>query len=253
LGFFRRNLPIVLFLVAAFMGMTAVYWYFSPEEAEAEAASVTAVLTNEEGALTAPIHKAVPARPVAQRLAQSPGPIRIGLISGHKGFDSGAVCPDGLTEAQVNEGIVDKIAANLQAAGIRTDILDEFDPRLDNYVGTAVVSVHADSCEYINDLATGFKISGSGLTNSTPLSICVEDAYRNATQMAYHANTITPDMADYHAFRELAPGTQAIIIEVGFMNLDREMITTNATVPAQGITEGIQCFLNQYKQSKAIN
>ena len=246
-------MPIVIFLVAAFAGMVAVYWYFSPEEAEAEAANVSAALTNEEGALTAPIHKTVPSQPVMQRLAQSPGPIRIGLISGHQGFDSGAVCPDGLTEAQINASIVDKVVANLQAQGIRTDELDEFDPRLDNYVGTAVISIHADSCEYINELATGFKISGSGLTNSTPLSICIEDAYRNATQMDYRPHTITPDMADYHAFRQLAPGTQAIIIEVGFMNLDREMLTTNADIPAQGLTDGILCFLNQYKQAKATN
>jgi N-acetylmuramoyl-L-alanine amidase len=251
--FLRRHLPIVTFLVVALLGMGIVYWYFSPEDAEADAATVTAVLTNDEGALTAPIHKVVPAEPVAQRLAQSPGPIRVGIISGHKGFDAGAVCPDGLTEAQVNAGIVDQVVANLQDMGIRVDELDEFDPRLDNYVGTAVVSVHADSCDYINDLATGFKISGSGKTNSTTLSICVEDAYQNATQLSYHANTITPDMADYHAFRELAPGTQAIIIEVGFMNLDRELITTKSTVPAQGLTDGILCFLNQYKEAKTVN
>ena len=253
IDFLRRHLPIVIFLVVAFVGMIFVYWYFSPEDAEADAATVTTALTNEEGALTAPIYKVVPAQPVVQRLAQSPGPIRIGLISGHQGFDSGAVCADGLTEAQVNAGIVDQVIAKLQGMGIRVDDLDEFDPRLDNYVGTAVISVHADSCDYINDLATGFKISGSGLTNSTPLSICMEDAYRNATQMSYHANTITPDMADYHAFRELAPGTQAIIIEVGFLNLDREMLTTNSPVPAQGISDGILCFLNQYKQTKATN
>lgn len=249
----KQNMAIVVFLIVAFVGMAAVYWYFSPEDAEAEAANVAAVLTNEEGALTAPIHKTVPSQPVAQRLAQSPGPIRIGLISGHQGNDSGAVCADGLTEAQINAGIVDKVTANLSALGIRTDDLDEFDPRLENYVATAVVSVHADSCDYINELATGFKVSGSGLTDSTPLTICMEDAYRRATQMEYHANTITPDMADYHAFRKLAPGTQSLIIEVGFMNLDREMLTTNADVPAQGITDGILCFLNQYKQAKATN
>lgn len=249
----KRNMAIVIFLIAAFVGMVAVYWYFSPEAAEAEAANVAAVLTNEEDALTAPIFKTVPAQPVTQRLAQSPGPIHIGLISGHQGSDSGAVCADGLTEAQINANIVDKVTADLNALGIRTDDLDEFDPRLTNYVGTAVVSVHSDSCDYINELASGFKISGSGLTDSAALTICMEDAYRRATQMEYHANTITPDMTDYHAFRKLAPGTPALIIEVGFMNLDREMLTTNADSPARGVTDGILCFLNQYKQAKAMN
>jgi N-acetylmuramoyl-L-alanine amidase len=246
-------MPIVVFLVAAFTGMVLVYWYFSPENAAAEAANVAAVLTNEEGALTAPIHKVIPEKPVVQRLVQSPGPIRIGIIAGHKGFDSGAVCADGLTEAQVNENIADMVLSDLQAQGIRAEKLDEFDARLDGYAATAVLSIHADSCDYINDLATGFKISGSAYTNSGALSICVEDAYRSATQMFYHANTITPDMADYHVFRKLGPTTQAVIIEVGFMNLDREMITTNAAVPAQGITNGLLCFVNQYKQNKAVN
>jgi len=251
-NFLKRNMPIIVFLLISFVGMVTLYWYFSPAEAEADAANVAAVLTNEQGALTAPIHKIVPAQPVVQRLMQSPGPIRVGLISGHQGFDAGAVCPDGLTEAQVNEGIVDQVLVNLQEKGIRVDALDEFDPRLTNYLGTAVISIHADSCEYVNDLATGFKISGSGRTNSAALSICMEDAYRNATKMSYHANTITADMADYHAFREIAPGTQAIIIEVGFLNLDREMLTANSSVPAQGITDGILCFLNQFKQEKTI-
>ncbi|PIE82344.1 MAG: hypothetical protein CSA11_00950 [Chloroflexi bacterium] len=252
LNFLKRNLLTVIFIILAFSGMAAVYWYFSPEEAEADAANVAAALTNEAGALTAPIHKIVPAQPVVQRLRQSPGPIRIGLISGHRGFDTGAICADGLTEAQVNEGIVEQVVANLQEMGIRVDSLDEFDPRLPNYSGTAVISVHADSCDYVNELATGFKISGSSMTDSTALSICMENAYGNATKMDYHANTITPDMTDYHAFRELPPGIQAIIIEVGFMNLDREQITTDSSVPAQGITDGILCFLNQYQQAKAI-
>ncbi|MCZ7667336.1 MAG: N-acetylmuramoyl-L-alanine amidase [Chloroflexi bacterium] len=160
-GFLRRNLPVVLFLAIAFSGMVLVYWYFSPADAEADAASVAASFTNEEGALTAPIHKVIPALPVIQRLAQSPGPIRVGVIAGHKGSDAGAVCPDGLTEAQVNENIVDLMLANLQAAGVRVEKLDEFDPRLTGYAATAVISVHADSCDYVNELATGFKIAGS--------------------------------------------------------------------------------------------
>ena len=51
-------------------------------------------------------------------------------------------------------------------------------------------------------------------------------------------------MTDYHAFREIAPGTPAIIIETGFMYQDRELIYDNAEVPANGITNGILCYLN---------
>jgi hypothetical protein len=51
-------------------------------------------------------------------------------------------------------------------------------------------------------------------------------------------------MADYHAFRAIGIGTPAIIIETGFMNLDREFLTTGAEVPSRAITEGILCYVN---------
>lgn len=245
----RRNLALVFYLALAGLGMMAVYWFFSPNaggEAEAFAAA------GEDDALSARIFKAVPAQPVAQRFTQSPGPIRIGIIAGHKDHDPGAVCEDGLTEAQVNMNVAEKVLARLQEEDVRAEILAEFDPRLHNYSATAVISIHADSCDYVNDLATGFKMSGSSYTNSTQLSICVEEAYQAATGLPYHANTITHDMTDYHAFREIAPGTQAIIIETGFMYLDRELLTTRADVPAEGIVNGILCFL-ETQQIQASN
>lgn len=234
-----RNLPIVLFLLLAIVGMGIVYWFFSPPEATAELIASTS-----SSSLSAPIYKPIPAKPVLQRLAQSPGPIRIGLIAGHKGSDSGAVCDDGLTEAEVNLNITEKVAGALLAQGIHADILDEFDARLDNYGGTAVISIHADSCVYYNDLATGYKVAPSSRTDSSLLQNCMETAYAQVTQLPYHANTITPHMTDYHAFRSLPEGVPAIIIETGFMNLDRTILTTNADVPASGILNGIQCFLD---------
>ena len=235
--------PILLFLGLALGGMLAVHWYFSP--ITADASSVAAAQAS--GNLSAPIYKDVPSRPVTQRLAQSPGPIRVGIIAGHSGHDSGAVCDDGLTEAEVNETIANKVIADLEAQGVRVDLLQEFDEQLQNYSATAVISIHADSCTYYNEQATGFKIAGSGRTDSSALSICIEDEYRKATELPYHANTITPHMTDYHAFRAIAPGTPAIIIEVGFLNLDRELLTTQADIPAGGITKGILCYLDQVR------
>jgi N-acetylmuramoyl-L-alanine amidase len=221
--------------------MFTIYWYFSPIGGSTEAVAAA----SSSDTLSAPIFKPVPSRPIVQRLAQSPAPIRVGLISGHKGNDSGAVCEDGLTEAQVNEDVAERVAAELRGRGIATDILEEFDPRLGTYYATAVISIHADSCDYVNDLTTGYKISGSHLTDSTALTICVEQAYRAATQLPYHENTITHDMTDYHAFRELPPHVPALIIELGFMNLDRELLTTHANLPTQGIVNGILCFLGR--------
>ncbi|MCI0727214.1 MAG: N-acetylmuramoyl-L-alanine amidase [Chloroflexi bacterium] len=240
----RRNVPIVVFLVLATAGMLITYWYFSPVEGNVEAVAAAGVGADPL-ALTAPIVKNREQLPVTQRLAQSPGPLRIGLIAGHKDNDSGAVCSDGLTEAQVTSNIAEQVAGRLRAAGVPTEILAEFDPRLQGYSATALVSIHADSCDYINDLATGFKISGSSFTDSSRLSICVEEAYRLSTQLPYHPNSITPHMWDYHAFREIGRGTPAIIIEVGFLNLDQEVLTAKADLPITGLVSGILCFLGK--------
>jgi N-acetylmuramoyl-L-alanine amidase len=237
----RQNISLLIYFFLAFVGMLTVYWYFNPSGGDTEA--ITAVVSGTQ--LSAPLVKNVPAKPVVQRLAQSAGPRRIGIISGHKGFDSGAVCDDGLTEAAINADLAEKLAANLQARGIRTEILDEFDARLAGYSATALISIHADSCQYVNDLATGFKISGSSFTDSSGLSICMETAYGAATGLPYHANTITADMANYHAFHEISPSTPAIIIEVGFMYLDRELLTTNTDPIVTGLINGITCFLEQ--------
>jgi N-acetylmuramoyl-L-alanine amidase len=230
--FVGRNLALLAFLAVSAGAMFAVYTYFSGSSGVAEVVAAGGM----EGA-----------RPVTQRLAQSPGPIHIGIISGHKGNDSGAVCADGLTEAEVVENIAARVIAGLQTHGIAADLLDEFDARLQGYVATGLVSIHADSCDYINDLATGFKIAGSGYTDSSQLSICIEDAYRQATQMNYHANTITPHMTDYHAFRELAAGVPGVIIEVGFLNLDRAILTTQPDVVAGAITDGILCYVDDVR------
>jgi N-acetylmuramoyl-L-alanine amidase len=239
LTFLGRILPFILFLIMAVAGMWLVYMLFSPSGGDAEV-----VASVRSGGLSAPFYKAVPAKPVSQRLAQSPGPMRIGIISGHQGHDSGAVCDDDLTEAEVNLKIAEMVVANLRLRGIRTILLDEFDGQLNGFGGTALVSIHADSCEYINDAATGFKIAGSMIAESSLLLSCMEETYRTATQLPYHAQTVTPDMMDYHAFREISPGTPAVIIETGFMYMDRELLTTNADIPANAITDGILCYLN---------
>lgn len=235
----KSNFPILLFLALAMIGMVLVYWFFSPVSSDAETVAAASL----DGGLSAPIFKALPAKPVTQRLAQSPGPVRVGIISGHAGSDSGSVCDDGLTEALVNANIANRVITALNERGIKTDLLEEFDSRLQGYSASALVSIHADSCTYINDLATGYKLAGSSVTNSSRLSVCVEQAYAEATQLPYHENTITPHMTDYHVFREVAPGTPTVIIEVGFMSLDRELLTTGADAAANGVTNGILCAL----------
>lgn len=174
-------------------------------------------------------------------------PFRIGIVAGHRGYDPGAVCSDGLTEAEVNFEIARRVVATLRNRGYVVDLLDEFDPRLSGYRALALVSIHADSCEFINQEATGFKVARV-LDSKVPqaedrLVACLRDRYAALTGLHFHANSITPDMTSYHGFYEIAPETPAAIIEVGFLYLDRPLLTQQPERVAQGIVEGIICFL----------
>jgi N-acetylmuramoyl-L-alanine amidase len=187
---------------------------------------------------------------------------RIGIVAGHSGNDSGAVCVDGngnvtLTEADVNLEIAALVQQRLTQAGYEVDLLREFDSRLNGYRALAIVSIHNDSCEYINDQATGFKVAAAlnthDINRANRLTACLVDRYARTTSMTYHAGSITGDMREYHAFREIDSNTVAAIIETGFLNLDREMLTQHTEQVAEGVAQGILCFAkNESIQPTAI-
>ena len=196
--------------------------------------------------ISAPLLAPLPTRtPTATAVAAR----RIGIVSGHRANDTGTICADGLTEAEVNFDHAIRVATQLRTRGYVVDVLDEFDPRLKNYTASALLSIHADSCDYINDLATGFKVARV-LDSTVPVDEdrlvgCIRARYGAATGLRFNANTITFDMTKYHAFYEIAPQTPAAIIETGFMNLDRATLTRRADTVAKGIVDGLLCFLNR--------
>ena len=172
---------------------------------------------------------------------------RIGIVAGHWGYDSGAICADGLTEVDVNLNIATRIKEILTAEGFDVDLLQEKDDRLLGYRALVLVSIHADSCEFINNEATGFKVAAA-LASSRPdksnrLVACLTSRYLTATSLAYHAGSITPDMTSYHAFDEIHTDTTAAIIETGFLNLDRQILTQDPGLIASGISSGILCYI----------
>ena len=188
-----------------------------------------------------------------QPLTSSQPQLRIGIVAGHSGNDSGAVCTDGngnvtLTEADVNLKIAAMVQEQLTQKGYQVDLLREFDARLNGYRALAIVSIHNDSCDYINDEATGFKVAAAlnthDLNRANRLTACLIDRYHSVTNLTFHAGSITADMREYHAFREIDPNTVAAIIETGFLNLDREILTKHTDQVAEGVVEGILCFAN---------
>lgn len=176
-----------------------------------------------------------------------PRPI-IGIVVGHwdDNNDPGAVCPDGLTEFKVNQAIATLVKKHLVEEGFDVDMLKEFDARMNGYEALALISIHVDSCEYINDLATGFKVAAA-LSNPYPekadrLTACIHNRYYESTGLEFHSHSVTDDMSSYHAFNEIHPETTAVIIEAGFLNLDRQILTQNQDMIARGITNGILCY-----------
>jgi N-acetylmuramoyl-L-alanine amidase len=176
---------------------------------------------------------------------------RVGLVVGHWGNDTGAICPEslgGYLEVDINYTVADLTRQYLQSEGVDVDLLKEFDDYLDGYLGNALISIHADTCEYIPDFGTGFK-TAEAVDNKRPeqaarLMACIKNRYGTATGLRYD-HRITPDMTSYHAFGEVDQNTPAVIIETGFMNQDRDLLTKNPSLVARGITAGIMCYLNR--------
>ena len=173
----------------------------------------------------------------------------IGIVSGHRGpeNDPGAVCPDGLTEASVNLSVAQLVVRNLRGLGYTVDLLDEFDPRLENYQAAALVSIHSNTCQDFGERVSGFLVAAaqariSARASDSRLVNCIAQNYAAATQLERRSE-LTLDMTDYHTFREIHALTPAAIIELGFLLGDRDLLTQHPDTLARGITDGIRCYL----------
>jgi len=192
--------------------------------------------------------------PTATRIPPSPTPTKppkkVGLVAGHwstdpRKYDPGAVCPDGLTEVEINLAIAQLVKEQLEKQGYEVDLLEEFDAALEGYMADALVSMHADSCNIPE--ASGFKVARV-LHSTLPekedqLVKCLREEYQAATGLSFHEHSITYDMTEYHAFYEIDSQTPAAIIETGFMAADRQILLEQQDKVAQGIARGITRFL----------
>jgi len=173
---------------------------------------------------------------------------RIGIVAGHYGYDSGAVCSNGATEVELNLEIATLVQKQLTDLGYTVDLLEEFDDRLKGYQAAVLLSIHLDSCEYINDQATGFKVAAAlstqNVAETQQLTACLSARYAEITGLSFHYGSVTEDMTYYHAFSEVDPDTTAAIIEAGFMNMDYQFIIEETDRIVDGIVAGILCYVN---------
>jgi N-acetylmuramoyl-L-alanine amidase len=173
----------------------------------------------------------------------------VGILAGHYGPspDPGAVCADGLQEVEINLAVAEKVVAALRDRGYEVDLLEEYDGRLQDYRADAFLSIHSDSCEIPE--ASGFKVarvSNSAIPEiEDTLVECLYQEYARITSLPRHDFSITANMHEYHAFRQIAPETPGAIIELGFMAADRHMLVNQRARVAQGVVVGLLCFLER--------
>ena len=175
---------------------------------------------------------------------------RIGIISGHRGFDSGAICVDELggilREVDINLAVATRVVANLKAENYTVDLLDESDPRIDNYRADALVSIHANTCQDFGELVTGYIIAKPEARPDHGLDAflreCVALNYGALVPLQRSYN-LTDNMTNYHVWRMIHPLTPGVILEMGYMLADQEILTTQPDLLAHAITNGIRCFL----------
>jgi N-acetylmuramoyl-L-alanine amidase len=242
---------VIIALVVITMGMHAIWtWGQGSVTPVAAQPNTPAVETTQSVVPTAiPAMTPLPTRMApADPLGGAPTPARppkVGIVAGHWQNDVGAMCPDGLTEVEINLAVAKLVVASLSRSGYDAEMLAEFSTKLDGYQADALVSIHADSCNVPE--ATGFKVArvSSSLVPELEdrLVACLIEKYQDATGLDFHRNSITYDMTEYHAFYEIAPETPAAIIEIGFMDADRRLLTRRQDLVAKGIVNGIKKFI----------
>lgn len=187
----------------------------------------------------------------------TPAPDTVALISGHAGFDSGAVCGDDtaptLQEVDVVAGIAQRVEARLAATGLNVLLLEEYDPRLANLDAKLLLSLHADSCVPISGYKAARRMNSAIPSTEDRLIACIDSAYAEATGLVFHSHSITHDMTRYHAFRKALPTTPAAILEMGFLGGDGPLLTRQPDRVAAGIAESVLCFLQGQNIDAATN
>jgi N-acetylmuramoyl-L-alanine amidase len=182
----------------------------------------------------------------------TPTPPLVAIIVGHRNNDSGAVCEgneyDGLQEVHVTTAVSDELVPRLEEAGYSTLTLDEFDQRHYGLQASALVSIHVDSCVTFEG-TTGFKVARP-LNSAIPdiedrFVQCMEEEYKQVTGLELHPGSITHNMTNYHAFNKVDLNTPAVIIEVGFLYYDHDLLVDEPDRVAVGLRNGIECFLEE--------
>jgi N-acetylmuramoyl-L-alanine amidase len=171
----------------------------------------------------------------------------VALISGHVGYDSGAICgvvkAPTLREVEIVARIAELVRERLENAGMEVLLLEEYDARLTNLDAELMLSLHADSCILANGYKAAYPLNSAIPLTEGRLIACIDEHYAAHTGLPFHPS-VTEGMTRYHAFRKVLPATPTVILEMGFLGGDAHLLTREPERVAAGITESIFCFLH---------
>jgi hypothetical protein len=198
---------------------------------------------------------------------RAPGPLRIGLQSGHLESENAPAEQPGLRknrtgakykkilERNVNLTVARLAKEMLEKKGYAVDIIPTTVPP--GYSADAFVSIHADGNP--NPTKRGFKVA-SPRRDYSQLSHTLETSLRagfsNVTQLP-EDTAVTTNMRGYYAFNwqrfvhAVHPYTPSAIIEIGFLTnaADRAVVVDDPATTARGIVDGIDAFFSAQKNN----
>lgn len=157
----------------------------------------------------------------------------------------------GVSEAQLNLDIVNRVRPLLEAQGVIVDVLPATVPP--GYDADAFLAIHADGSA--GAAARGWKLATPWRASeaSKQLLTAVAAAYGPATGLPEDVGGVTFNMKGYYAFNwrrhehAISRYTPAIIVEMGFMTnaADRAVMFNQPDRVARGIADGVLAYLRQ--------
>jgi hypothetical protein len=154
-----------------------------------------------------------------------------------------------VTEADLNQDIVNRIKPLLEAQGVIVDVIPATVPV--SYDADAFLAIHADGSA--SPAARGWKLATPWRTSeaSRALMNAVAATYGVNTGLPEDVGGVTVNMKGYYAFNyrrhehAIARTTPAIIVEMGFMSsaADRGVLFGQPDLVAKGIADGVMAYL----------
>lgn len=174
---------------------------------------------------------------------------RIGLLAGFWRSGHGKTCEDGLKEEEVTLAVVERAALLLNEAGYQVDVFEENDTDFLNYKGVALIAIYTGDCGNPPASTSGFMIA-SELKPAFPeksnnLAACLAEKYANSTGLTFTYQIIPPDQPLSALFRQVDPTTPTVMIKIGALGADRDLLTKQTQKVAAGISAGLLCYIEQ--------